>query len=703
MVNKNNIRIEKLINFFVIILAVIYLILNIGYSGPAYLRDETGYLAKASFLAGFNVDHASSYHAGFSILISPLFFFNFEPINIFRGVIILNSILFLGSIFLLKKIIFNLYPSIAFNVKIYSVVLAMLFPSWVTMIGYAFPSILMAYLVLLNIYILISKNIHTPWALILLSIVSSFSYWVHPTGIVLVAANLIVLFWMVWRGQSNMLTMMIYLMPAALLIVIYSMFIHEFINASMTPLDFTSRSHYPELSKIFSSYYSFDQWKKLLLKFLGSSSYVFVATFGLALFPLYCAFIKRKDYLFDFIDMKVMNVLIFIYSAILLMIIVGAGGSYGRIDHWIYGRYLDPLVPLMVSIGFISLISLRFNSAFGLTLIFTIGMVLAGLMLNDNVNLAGFNNLVNTPAFWVQYIISKPNYLLWFSLAGCVILVTILKPTYFLLPIFALSLFLSFNFQSKWHTMILSDHSLPSAFVNFVNDNYKPGACIGLHTQFSGRHTKKDNRWFMYSFYFYKYNYRRINSENFGVECLGVVLTYYPREFLENEKYNDKYFAVGRELDTGLFLIAEKRDFIYGSTKNVYWANSFNDLNVFGGFNLNAVDLKYSQVGVLKDGYLQTSGMRGFLSYGPYFPVVSGSYSLRIDGEFLQLDGARIEIYDHRNNEIIYQSQFCSKSCTAKAVFHDFDLPRDINELEIRVWVNDADDIKLESLNLKLR
>jgi hypothetical protein len=59
MENKNNIRIEKLINFCLIILAVIYLILNIGYSGPAYLHDEIGYLAKASFLAGFNVDGAN--------------------------------------------------------------------------------------------------------------------------------------------------------------------------------------------------------------------------------------------------------------------------------------------------------------------------------------------------------------------------------------------------------------------------------------------------------------------------------------------------------------------------------------------------------------------------------------------------------------------------------------------------------------------
>ena len=53
-----------------------YLAASWHVSGPAYLRDEIGYLANAAFLTNHRIDAASSFHAGYSFLIAPAFLFS---------------------------------------------------------------------------------------------------------------------------------------------------------------------------------------------------------------------------------------------------------------------------------------------------------------------------------------------------------------------------------------------------------------------------------------------------------------------------------------------------------------------------------------------------------------------------------------------------------------------------------------------------
>jgi len=92
--------------FIIIMMPVVYWLLSRQYSnGPAYLTDEIGYLAKASFLAGHVIDGSSSYFAGYSILLAPLFVLFSDTNRIWQGVLVVNASLWGLSFFLLWKLL----------------------------------------------------------------------------------------------------------------------------------------------------------------------------------------------------------------------------------------------------------------------------------------------------------------------------------------------------------------------------------------------------------------------------------------------------------------------------------------------------------------------------------------------------------------------------------------------------------------------
>ena len=89
----------------VILSAIFYLLLSLKFEGPTYLQDEVGYLAKAAFFSGKPIDAASSYHAGYSILLSPLFLLTSEISKIWVGVVALNTGLWIASLVMTHRLI----------------------------------------------------------------------------------------------------------------------------------------------------------------------------------------------------------------------------------------------------------------------------------------------------------------------------------------------------------------------------------------------------------------------------------------------------------------------------------------------------------------------------------------------------------------------------------------------------------------------
>ncbi|UOV06582.1 hypothetical protein MUU75_08165 [Pseudoxanthomonas mexicana] len=73
--------------------AIVFYAATAWVAGPAYLADEIGYLTNGAFIAGHFVSSASSYHAGYSFLLAPLFYFLDDPRVVWRGVLIINAVM----------------------------------------------------------------------------------------------------------------------------------------------------------------------------------------------------------------------------------------------------------------------------------------------------------------------------------------------------------------------------------------------------------------------------------------------------------------------------------------------------------------------------------------------------------------------------------------------------------------------------------
>ncbi|MDI3498290.1 hypothetical protein [Archaeoglobus sp.] len=85
--------------FAAITLAIISNILNYKVLSPIVHNDELGYLTKAAAIAGYRMDMANDYFAGYSIVISPAFIIGQEPFSIWFVIKIINTTLFLCTFF----------------------------------------------------------------------------------------------------------------------------------------------------------------------------------------------------------------------------------------------------------------------------------------------------------------------------------------------------------------------------------------------------------------------------------------------------------------------------------------------------------------------------------------------------------------------------------------------------------------------------
>ena len=87
-----------------LIIGIIYFVVNLDVSGPAYQQDEIGYLVNGAFFAGHVIDGFSSYHAGYSILLAPLFAIFDDPGLIWKGVLLVNALLLVRVVFSVGKV-----------------------------------------------------------------------------------------------------------------------------------------------------------------------------------------------------------------------------------------------------------------------------------------------------------------------------------------------------------------------------------------------------------------------------------------------------------------------------------------------------------------------------------------------------------------------------------------------------------------------
>jgi len=678
---------QMLIFFAYLMVVIIFFLLASYSSGPAYLADEIGYLANAGYIAGYRVDGASSYHAGYSFVISVAFRLFDDPFSIWKTVIAINAVTFSISLYLLSCLLKKLFPEFSIRNRLIAVLFAAIYPSWAVMVGYAFPSILLVCLYVASTLSLTRFEYNRTVSVLPFSFLVGFIYWVHPTGLAILASSIaVVTLYSIMR--KCYFHIILHVVVVITLVVFYKFGVHTWIQESLTPEGYLPRLHYPSTEKLLALIQTQEFWEKFILRFFGEFSYALIASMGTIGFAIYM--IGKR------VVSSTEDKLIFIYlglSVVAAVAIGCIGGSYGRVDHWIYGRYLDPFIFPLLSIGFLCLTRLDRNLRLIISGVMIIVLITSGFLLNTLDMLGRTNNLMNIVSFWPMYLQSESVYIYWFSLGALAIATVAYFGNYIAIIFLLVSFSLAYNAQTIWHKNILNHHSKPSGLVEYIRDNYQAGTCVGYDDKAIidkgvERYSYINERFNLYSYYLFNYNYQRISKEKWLSNCDGPILTRDTEPFSLIEGVE----VIGREESSGLFIvIKETTNYTAPALPGVYWSKASKDACVISGcFTLNTKELsEHTQVDLYNGGNIKSTNQNGLLFYGPYYPIKKGEYYLKLEGTFSDLEGAVLDIISKggqdKHLDIPLAKYFNSNEDN---IIIPFSLKFDVSDIEIRLRVS---------------
>ena len=466
---------------FALAVFLIYWLFSTQYTGPAYLSDEIGYLSKASTLAGYPVDMASSWHGGYSILLSPLFVLFSDPYSIWQSIMVLNAAIFSVIFILFFRFLKSIYPERNFLEIFYVVVICSFYPAWITMSGYAFSTPAFVLILMLAVLSLQKVNPDNARTVIPHSLLAGFLYWVHPTGLAVVASSFIIISVLAF-SRSKARILFVNALILILMVLAYRLVVHEWFNLVMTPEGYSARSHYQSMSMVFEQFGRISFYKTWFLLTLGHFSYALVASVGIVWF----AFIetgRRLKYVQKEIQKKETSLaglsLIFIiisFTGILLLSSLNfATLAHLERDSWIYGRYLEVALLPLLGVGLMSFGKIRHIWPV-LILVIIFGILINFVSLNPLIN------LVNMPSFWPQVLFPGKSIMIWIFLGAFGIVFAVLLKKKFL-PILILPLFIVCIFnQWEWHKNILSNYSKPSGLVSIVRNSFDSGTTAAFES-----------------------------------------------------------------------------------------------------------------------------------------------------------------------------------------------------------------------------
>jgi len=680
-------------------------------TGPTYLGDEIGYLNNAAFLGGHYVGGASSYYAGYSFLLAPLFHFLDGPQEVWRGVLVVNAIMWGTSLGLLHWTVRRLLPSVEAGWLLLAVLLVAAYPPNVVMSGYAFSQSAVAFFFMLAVATLVRVDPNRPLSVIPHAILVGVQFWIHPTGVVAPVASLLALLPVVLASRQYRV-LLVHALVSIGLVLAYRYVVEPWRIAGMTPAGTQAGLHYPGLGTVAAVVLTPSAWKTLFGIALGHLSYSVVASFGataIAGIAIIRAFATRdaQDVASrPFVPQVLLFILLAPLGCVAITALTTAAGTPSRLDHWVYGRYLDAFVLPLMAYGLLCSRK-RWHGLLVAALVFAVG-----LWLTHGVGASGYVNRVNLSGLWPEQFFKTASIAVWlgWGAVGIVCFQWLPRP-FAWAGAFVLYVF-SINSQLEWHRRLLDTHSNPSEVVEFVRGNFDQGCVYFDASSIPAGESPVSTvgeRGYLYSFYFYDYHFEkgRRPADWLQASCRGALLTYDP----ESIKDRAGFSVVGMESSTGLRVVVRgaPSKLLYpvaSATRALesHWVSTVGRscLESDRCFILHAADLaRNSQVGRIRDGRLASDGRDGFLFFGPYRAMKAGSYTLRLRGDAKVLQSAYIDVVASRGKQVLMKQDLDDRVAGSLGAW-SFPLPDDVSDMEIRLWVSSKDEISIDGYSISL-
>src|SRR4051812_14165881 len=534
----------------------VYLAASWHISGPVYLRDEIGYLANAAFLAGYRIDAASSFHAGYSLLIAPAFLFS-DPRVVWKAVLTINAILWAANFTMLYALLRRLLPHAPPSRLLTTTIISALYPTWIISTGYAFATTAFATVFLASALALFLWSRDNPLSILPHAALTGYLYWVHPTGAAVAVVSGLAGALGAWRWRDAR-PLLLHVALVAALILAYQRGVHPWIVASMTPPDYAPESHYPSLASTVKILFTWHGLAVFLTMAAGQFAYFVVASFGMALAgALFCARQiagARRDEGGAGTDGNARPVCLLIGLAPFGLIALGAIAFFQwdrfQGEFWIFGRYLDgAILPVLVVGLAVFRPDLRFVFA-------AILVVAVGVLLAMRVPAGIEHDISDTVAFWPQYLSRNAGFFTWMLLGGIAVAAAAKFGRRLVVALMTISFALSIFHQTIWHDWFLTELSAPSPLVDTIRSTVPRGTCIGVNPALPAQATLvQTTRYRLHSFYLFDYGYRRMSSSEWLEQCNGPYLTY---DVPDLEKIGNVR-RIAEDAKSGLLLL-QKRD-----------------------------------------------------------------------------------------------------------------------------------------------
>lgn len=336
--------------------ATLLLLINQYRNGPAVLADELGYIGVARFLAGAaplpNMFTASFYHFGYSLFIVPAFWLGADPVSAYRWIMVINCLLVaaiapLSYVFARK--VFRAEHSIALLMAL----LALIYPANAVQTNSAWSENVLTPLFLLWVLGVFAVSAHPKlWRLIGLSLLAPLLYLVHPRMLGVEALTLaylavaaIALEGRRWRFVSAGMLLVIahLLVTRALRDVRHAAYETPFgsIHGFLHLLAHFPAGRLPAAASGELVYLGYGSDALILIGFVGLCWAAIrelraQSTGGISLSTL--------------VQMPMLWVILGLLSVFSASAIAMSSGN--RLDHWFYGRYIEPTTPILLMAGF---------------------------------------------------------------------------------------------------------------------------------------------------------------------------------------------------------------------------------------------------------------------------------------------------------------------------------------------------------------
>jgi hypothetical protein len=334
------------------------------------LSDTYGYLADARYLAGKAgatwQGPSPYYHFGWALLVAPLYLVSDAPRVVQLGALGINALLATAVLpvgYLVGRRLFQLAPPHALAAG----AVAATYPAVLLLGGYEWSESLFQLLFLC--FALAAARLWERTSTVSAVVVAGLAAWLyatHPRGLGIVVVTAIALFLLGWRDQRAWIGLVVLVLLVAAVRLLDHIIVEAIYDPSSSAMEgnIIRRLREPRLL-----------WGSVKAG-IGQLWYLSVATLGLV--PIGLVWLVTQRRLPRPPLLMLLGALAAVFAASALFMSDGI-----RVDHWVYGRYLEGVVPLLLVAGVAAVVttnSRRMRWFFALVgFVGALALLLAGL------------------------------------------------------------------------------------------------------------------------------------------------------------------------------------------------------------------------------------------------------------------------------------------------------------------------------------